>query len=79
MIKCRYPPDVATETQTDRKGPKATGGSDPEASILPIKPITAEDDAGEIPPVILSRGAEEVQGAVSRAEEARTKTAHEEL
>ncbi|KAF8522999.1 hypothetical protein JB92DRAFT_1644485 [Gautieria morchelliformis] len=63
------------ETKAATNVPKET--SETEVSILPIDPITAETD-GKIPPVILSRGAEEVKTAVSRAEEAKTK-AHEEL
>jgi len=59
--------------------PETVAESEPEVSILPIDPIAAEIKDGEIPPVILSRGAEEVQAALSRAEEAKTKTAREEL
>ncbi|KAF8518955.1 hypothetical protein BU17DRAFT_48081 [Hysterangium stoloniferum] len=48
----------------------------PEVSILPIEPVPL-GKMDSIPPVILSRGAEEVKAAIKRADEART--AHEEL
>lgn len=76
--RCPSDSDASTETNTS-DAPTATADTQPEVSILPIEPVTAEKGAGEIPAIILSRGAEEIKAAVSRAEEAKTKAAHEEL
>ena len=73
------PIDFVTDIKMAKSTPETVAESEPEVSILPIDPIAAEIKDGEIPPVILSRGAEEVQAALSRAEEAKTKTAREEL
>ncbi|KAF8586375.1 hypothetical protein K439DRAFT_963117 [Ramaria rubella] len=67
------------ETAAESSTLTMTAGSDPEISILPIEPIVPEKKDAEIPPVILSRGAEEIKVAVSRAEEAKTQVSHEEL
>jgi hypothetical protein len=79
LIATKISDNVPADSKPDAGSTKSDSESGPEVSILPIDPTTAKDKVWGVPPVILSRGTEEVEAAASRAEEAKTKAAHVEL